>query len=264
MGQAPDGLGGSLMDEIVTCNLAANAGVLFTYQGRKILVDGLFMVEGNPFSDLPAGTIRSLREGLPPYDHIDYLLFTHDHSDHFSPELVAAYVAKHPVKGVLLPPVRRPAQARLRELLQARGIPCPEANAAQDAGISWEPGIRVQSLPTRHLDRRFWDVPHFVLLLTLGDKHLLLTGDVDYTAESLPGLPPLRAVFLNPMFFHALCTGRFFRGVLPTDTLCVYHMPFPPGDPYRLRAMLEKDLARRPPLGPAIHILERPNQCLLL
>ena len=252
------------MDATIQCTLAANAGVLLACQGRKMLVDGLFMVEGSPFSDLPPDTIRALRESLPPYDHIDYLLVTHEHSDHFSPELVAAYVEKHPVKGVLLPPVRRPSQVRLRERLQARGIPCWEAGTETASCIQWEPDIQVRPIPTRHLDRQFWDVPHFVLLLTLWDKHLLLTGDVDYTTESLPGLPPLRAVFLNPMFFHALATGSFFHGNLLTDTLCVYHVPFPPGDPFRLREMLEKDLTRHPLPGRSVQILSQPNQQLLL
>ena len=73
-------------------------------------------------------------------------------------------------------------------------------------------------------------MPHACLLLTLGEKRVLFTADADYTLETFPGLPPLDAVFVNPLFFRALRTGRFFQGALPARTICVYHVPFPEDD----------------------------------
>ena len=216
-----------------------------------------------PSAYLPPDTAAALRDGLPPYDGIDYLAFTHDHSDHFSAEAAADYLRAHPVKGVLLPRTDTPACRRLQEQLAAQGIPWAAAGEAP-VTLRPEPGVTIQTLPTRHLDRRFWGVPHTALLVTLGEKRFLFTADADYTKETFPGLPPLRAAFLNPLFFHALCTGRFFRGALPAETLCVYHIPFPADDDGGLRQLLAGDLRRgNLPCGD-VRLLAESGQTLLL
>ena len=248
------------MDDTIQVTLAANAGVLLAYRGRKLLVDGLFHAENIPFSNLPPETLRALYGGRPPYDGIDYLLFTHGHPDHFSREMLEEYLAETPVKGVLLPPSRKPAHVQFEQELRARGVPCGAAPLSGPTEITLEPDLRVRSIPTRHLDRKFWDVPHAALLLTLGTKRLLFTGDTDYTAETCPTLPPLRAVFLNPLFFHAYCSGKFFHGRFPTETICVYHVPFPEDDAYHVQELLARDLTRCSPENCSVEILRRPNQ----
>lgn len=252
------------MDETIQVTLAANAGVLLAYRGRKLLVDGLFRAENIPFSNLPAETVRALYGSLPPYDGIDYLLFTHGHPDHFSRGMLEEYLAENPVKGVLLPPSRNPAHVQFEQELRARGVPCGAAPLSGPTEIALEPDLRVRTIPTRHLDPKYADVPHVALLLTLGSKHLLLTGDADYTAETFPGLPPLRAVFLNPLFFRAYKYGKFFHGDFPTETVCVYHVPFPEDDAYRVRELLARDLTRPAPQNWDVQILWSPNQQILL
>lgn len=252
------------MDETIQVTLAANAGVLLAYRGRKLLVDGLFRAENIPFSNLPAETVRDLYSSRPPYDGIDYLLFTHGHPDHFSREMVGKYLAENPVKGVLLPPSRTPAHLQFQKELSDRGIPCGAAPLSGPTEIALEPDLRIRTIPTRHLDQKFWDVPHTALLLTFGSKRLLLTGDADYTTETFPDLPPLRAVFLNPMFFRAYRYGKFFHGKFLTETICVYHVPFPEDDAYQIRELLARDLTRHSSQDCAVQILGSPNQQITL
>ena len=251
------------MPHPIQVTLAANAGVLLSHPAGNLLIDGLFQADHVPFSSLPAGTLQALLQGHPPYDRIDYLLFTHAHPDHFSPEVVLAFLEHRRVRGVLLPPSRTP-HTRLRQALADRGIPCLTAGSALPGDITLADGLRIRTLPTRHLDQKFRDVPHVALLVTLDGRDLLFTADADYTTETFPDLPPLRAVFLNPLFFHAYTGGTFFRGDFPTDTICVYHVPFPGDDTYHVRAMLARDLARHPLPGRTVQILDRPNQQVLL
>lgn len=70
----------------------ANAGVLLNLQGKKILIDGLCREGFDLYPPTPDKIVEDILSGLPPYDGIDLMLFTHHHGDHFDPELVAAYV----------------------------------------------------------------------------------------------------------------------------------------------------------------------------
>lgn len=241
----------------------ANAAVLLSWRGKKLLIDGLYHFDGKPFSNVTAETAEKLWAGLPPYNGIDYLLFTHGHPDHFSPTLTADYLERHPVKGVLLPPPEGGEQERLRAILSARSIPCVTASMGGRLTLRPEPGIRVEAIPTRHLDPRYWEVPHFALLVTLGEAQLLFTGDTDYTHETLDGLPPLWAAFVNPLFFGALAHRKFFRGTLQTETLCVHHVPFAEDDCFHMRTQLEKDAALRADSSKLV-LLTEPEQRTIL
>ena len=65
--------------------LLANAGVLIRYRDTALLLDGLFGRKDNPFSLLPPGCREAMLRGEPPFERLDYLLFTHYHPDHFDP-----------------------------------------------------------------------------------------------------------------------------------------------------------------------------------
>ena len=250
------------MDETLRGMLIANAGILLEYRNTKLLIAGLYRVTDNPFSDIPPDTLRRLQDGEPPYDGVDFLLFTHGHSDHFSAELVQEYAQRRQPKGLFLPPGDSEARRRLRACLDEWGVSCIPPDGPEEWTLA--PGVTVRSLPPRHLDRRYWDVPHACLLLTLGEKRVLFTADADYTLETFPGLPPLDAVFVNPLFFRALRTGRFFQGALPARTICVYHVPFPEDDRGGMRAALERDVEHWPPERGKVLLFTEPSHWLEL
>lgn len=237
------------MDHPVKITLVANAGVLMEYRGKKLLLDGIFHAESheeNPFSNIPAPLWNEMREGRPPFDGIDCLLFTHNHVDHFSPELTREYLVKQPVKAVFLP-TDEGEQGGLRRLLQEKGIPFLSLDTvANGRPVPLESGITVTAFHTRHVDKAFLTTPHDCYLLSFDGKKLLFTADVDYTFETFPELKdvPLRAVFVNPLFFGALQSRRFFRGELQTRTICIYHVPFPEDDIMHYRTILTQGIAR--------------------
>lgn len=246
------------MNETLRGMLIANAGILLEYRDTKILVDGLYRVTDNPFSDIPPDVLRRLLDGEPPYDGVDWLLFTHRHSDHFSAELALEYARRRRPRGLLLPPGDWEAQSRLRARLAELRVPCALPGGGEERTLA--PGVTVRSLLTRHLDRQYWEVPHACLLLTLGEKRVLFTADADYTLETFPGLPPLDAVFVNPLFFRALRAGRFFRGSLPAKAVCVYHIPFPEDDRGRMRPALKRDVERWPPERGRVVLFTEPGR----
>lgn len=233
------------MDETLRVTLLANAGVLLRYGGVTMLLDGLYGSGGHPFSVLPPQTRQKLFAGEAPFDRIDYLLFTHAHPDHFSPEMTLEYLRCRKVKGVFLPDTRAVRESGLADFLAENGIPAVFLSEATDrAAYRVEPGITVRAFHTRHLDKLYWHVRHFCYLLTFGEKNVLFCADIDYTQETLAQVAgkPLRAAFVNPLFFSELRRRRFFHGTLEAESICIYHVPFSGDDTMGMRPRLANDM----------------------
>ena len=72
----------------------ANEGFLISMGGTKVLIDALF--KSDHFVS-PSDTLAAtMMEGKPPFDSVDYALVTHDHADHFNPEMMSHFLISHP------------------------------------------------------------------------------------------------------------------------------------------------------------------------
>lgn len=234
--------------------LLANAGIVLEYNGCTLLLDGIYQDDPHDFSNLPPHAWDCV-------SHYDYLLFTHAHPDHFSPELTLHFLQKYSVRGVLLPASHAFCWETLFPYIEKKQIPylaldgdTPPMNIRVNSDIS----IRV--LPTAHLDKHYRDVNHFCYLITCGGRSILFTGDVDYTTETFSCLNGQRldAVFLNPLFFLMLDNPKYFQGRLNTGTLCVYHVPFPQDDTRKINDLLAHRLEILRHLGKTVVVLNEP------
>lgn len=237
------------MGEGLRVTLIANAGLLLQYQDTTLMLDGIYGREGHPFSNLRPEVWQGMLDGKPPFEKIDYLLFSHAHPDHFSPEMTVEYLRHRKVKGVFLPDTRTVRESGLESYLRENHIPCVLMSAQTDhAAYQIEPGISVRAFETRHLDKKFQKVHHFCYLISFGEKKILFTADVDYTQETFAAIRdiPLRAVFVNPLFFGVLRRGKFFHGELNTQSICIYHVPFSGDDSLRMRPILAHDMVEWP------------------
>lgn len=233
------------MDDALHVTLVANAGLLLEYDGATLLLDGIYGREGHPFSNLSDEVWDRMLSAKHPFERIDYLLFTHAHPDHLSPEMTREFLARRSVKGVFLPDTRSVRESGLIEQLSQSGTPAVLLSEETDrAAYQIEPRISVHAFHTAHLDKKFERVKHFCYLVTFGEKRVLFTADVDYVHEEFRqlGSEPLCAAFVTPLFFNVLRTGKFFHGVLNAETICVYHVPFTGDDPMEMRPRLRRDL----------------------
>ena len=195
------------MADQVHVTLIANAGLLLQYGGVTLMLDGIYGRKGHPFSNLKPEIWDRMLRGEPPFEKIDYLLFSHAHPDHFSPEMTMEFLRHRTVKGVFLPDSHSVVESGLAEYLRESRTPCVMLSSQTDhASYQIEPRISVQAFSTLHLDKKFQNVHHFCYLLTFGEKKILFTADVDYTHETFDAIRtvPLRAVFVNPLFFGVL------------------------------------------------------------
>jgi L-ascorbate metabolism protein UlaG (beta-lactamase superfamily) len=179
----------------------ANAGVLLTVDGRKILIDSPIR-DGIPPYTRPSEDERARLEGArSPYDGVAAILITHWHEDHFSPDAVAAHLRSSPVtllitSGEVVDRVRTAAP----DLPAARFRPTTPAPGASTI-VELE-GLRVHVLRIRHNPTRRLPAEH-VGFLVQGTKTALHVGDADPAADNfsvLAGLPPVD-VALVPFWF---------------------------------------------------------------
>ena len=85
---------------------------------------------------------------------------------------------------------------------------------------------------------------------------------MDYTTETLASIQnvPIRAAFVNPLFFNALSHRKFFKGTLPGQSIFVYHVPFPEDDSMRMLPTLRHSLEAWPSDGRPVTALTEPFQ----
>ena len=86
------------MDNNLHVTLIANAGVLIQYKGTTLLLDGIFGEKGHSFSNLKPEIWGRMLQWKAPFEKIDYLLFSHAHTDHFSAEMVKEFLLQRKSK----------------------------------------------------------------------------------------------------------------------------------------------------------------------
>jgi L-ascorbate metabolism protein UlaG (beta-lactamase superfamily) len=254
-------------EKTIYVTLVANAGVLVACNGVRLLVDGLHHEEGHPFSKVPKETLARMMDGADPYASIDYLFFTHEHPDHFTPVCAAQYLQRRPVKGLFLPAQVSDEAARLYDDAQERSIFCKRFGLApgETQHCALSDGVEVTALGTPHMGPQYRDVRNDCILLTLGGANLLFTGDADHVPEfyeeALSGVV-LDAVFVNPLFFHHPEGRAVIDEIFRPRYLAVYHLPFEWEDGLHLGKLVARDIQRHGRPDVQARVLRAPGQTL--
>ena len=87
----------------IEITVAANAGVMIRAGNTVILADVLEDAGPYPFDRLPDSVLSQMAEGENPWRNAQYLIFTHEHPDHFAPDLVRRYLSRNTVRRLVLP-----------------------------------------------------------------------------------------------------------------------------------------------------------------
>ena len=257
------------MNDTIKITYLVNAAILLEFRGIKLLIDGIYDEKGHYFSNLSPEQWENLKKGKEEFSNIDYLLFTHEHGDHFSPDRVREYLDCQIPKAIFMPKIGGLELSMLQKKAEMLNIPCALLDEAFCRKTVFKPekDISVKVFHTRHLDKIYWDVPHFCYLLEFGEKKIFFTGDVDFNYEKFDGLQNiwLDAVFINPIFNQSKRGKELLsEGAIKAKNKIVYHIPFAGDDKMQIRKIVEqrKSLAKAEDKN-AVFLMEEGQTCYL-
>ena len=261
-----------IRNDRIKITLIATAGVLVEHNGVGLLVDGIHHESGHPFSMVPEDDLLFMRQGRGIFANLDYLLFTHEHPDHFTPKYVSQLIHLRPVKGLFLPNTTVGSPGMLSLVQEARDLAIPCWNLSLSPGkiqhIALSYNLSVTVIGTRHMGSQYQAVPNDCFLVSLAGKNLLFTGDGDYVRgyfeDSLAKLAPLDVVFVNPIFYHNPDGQQIINDIFRPRRLVIYHLPFAQDDTMQFSYMVKRDVERLGRSGIHTHILSSAKQSLSL
>ncbi len=225
----------------------SNASILIRYKDIKVLVDGLYDDKGHVFSRMPKKIEEMVMNGDAPFDHIDYLIFSHRHLDHYCERKVTAYLKKHSVKRIFLPQ-ECVAGRPIREFFAASQMAYTALSKATDEKVfHLNAHVDLQFQKTRHLSETEDVVQHFCCQMIFdNEKKILWTSDMDYMHIPFQGIlsEEQTVTFVNPMFMSAIRGKKFYHGGLKTKYIAVYHLPFAEDDDMNLGNLVKNAIRR--------------------
>ncbi len=200
--------------------LTANAGVFVaTDNGTTILVDALHKKGTRFFCGVDDRLLDAIIEGAGAFSHIDFMLVTHDHPDHYDEESVAAFAQLHPETVILTPTM-------------IAGINIVHPGSSDGVYCRGNTAIRYGRL--QHEGAQYTDVVNYGYMLDDGNGALLFLGDAQVDQAAIHGFvgnETVRAAFLN-FPFAALARGRnIIRDAIRPDRLILLHLPCSFDDP---------------------------------
>lgn len=157
-----------------------NDGVLITDGDKAVIIDGL---HANPSAWVQLSTVEynKLLNAQPPYNNVDVVMSTHDHSDHSSPTNIDTFLSESPQKTKFIGPPQ--VNSGLNDQSQIIGIN-PTFRTKEETTVN---GITIEVFHLKHFDQfgyDFSDVENFGYLVHIGGLKILHLGDVEYSVEN--------------------------------------------------------------------------------
>lgn len=210
----------------VTITLSANAGIAIQCGTYRIWVDALHDRKQTGFSavDMP---LQNQMLQCEAFYKPDAICFTHCHGDHFSKELTVAAHNLWPRAKVILP----------EPVFEDQLLVC---------GDEWHYGdgdLSLRFIRLIHDGDAYRDCIHYGILITTGNKNILIPGDCEIAASALAKLISKQKVDLALLNFPwlTLKKGRtFVQEYMKPEHIVLYHLPFVEDDCNGYRSATEK------------------------
>jgi len=243
----------------IKITLIANAGILVEYRGQQLLIDAVH--EGHRlYPGTPPEAIQALLDGREPFHDIKAVIVTHNHVDHFSPQLMLPVLERHRDTDFISDESSAAAllkvaadTTRLFDKSRMIVMPWQLPNAEDRAFGAYDPFLpacvvagpfTIQPIPFEHEGKRFEEIANVGLLITVGGLRILYPGDARMAPDNYAILTRhLPSIDVAVLMFPYIATSRgqnLVRDIIRPRNLIAVHFP----DPSRDREMLTKHAQR--------------------
>lgn len=255
------------MESGIRITLIANAGVFIEYDGYRFLVDAIHQEKDHPFSVVRPEKLKDLIEGSGSYKDVEYILYTHCHSDHFSRRHTEAYLKNNRIEALFMPRTCRkgvdPGDDSCTDWDDRAVMLIGENGERKTHRLAVD--LAIHAFQTDHLGEEYREDVHFCYVLSLGSANLLITGDADYHREvfekALSGMS-IDAVLVNPIFFNNKKGRTIISEVMKPREVIIYHIPFEEDDVYKIRKMTERDMKKHAQMNCIVTSLTEEGQSI--
>ena len=159
-------------------------GVMVRSPSGTVLIDGLYGDEAIPFGVPTEPVLERLRDARAPFGHIDVILATHFHADHFDAVAVARHLRANPNAHFA-----STAQATVQVMEATHGTLGHRVHSlpvTEGVVVSRDIGhIHIDAFGLSHGKVHYADVQHLGLVVTIDGKSVIHLGDGIIDEKSL-------------------------------------------------------------------------------
>lgn len=211
------------MYQILQATLLSNTGLFMTCGTSSILVDvlnGRFRC----FRAVAPDTAQDIIAGVPPFDHIDGIFYSHLHPDHYDQAANTAFLRGHPDTAAFFPTVDTP-----------------------DHGVVQAGAFMVEYQYLEHVPCDYAWAKHYAFYIVAGGTSVYLTTDAGLEPEHHRAFLRGRRAdygFWNAIYLSYPQTRQLLREA--AVQAYIYHMPEPAGDTSGICKKAARNFARFP------------------
>ncbi|MBT3754706.1 MAG: hypothetical protein HOB92_04455 [Candidatus Cloacimonetes bacterium] len=154
----------------------ANMGYMISSANKTVIVDALFEQGFDSYLTPSKQIVKKMNKHEEPFNSADLMLITHDHGDHFSPDMVAEYMINSDKLNVIC---NNKTSERLKMALENKADTCRVKEVLPDLyrSISIEAsGIDVKVFRLRHADGNGTS-KNLGFLFTIEGMNIFIGGD---------------------------------------------------------------------------------------
>lgn len=223
-----------------------NSGLYFWKDGTGLLIDGLHTGSKVGFSDMPPELVQELNAHAGLFAHLDGLVFTHFHEDHYDEERTTVALQAVPTPLLYLPETSQ-CTALVRS--SGPGEKILRIGAAE-----------IFAADTLHDGPAFHGDIHESLLLKIGEECFFIAGDAALQeSQATPFLNfsqgKISAGFFN-LYQLASPQGQAFIQKLSPQRIFLNHLPLESDDNYHYIKMARQVVRRWPSDLPLVESME--------
>jgi len=231
--------------------LTANAGAFIeTDGGAAILIDALHKKGTRYYSGVGEDMLREITDGRGIFSHIDLMLVTHAHPDHYDEQSVLRFAHFHPETAILTP----------------TGISAGNVvNLASAGGACSVGGLHIRYRRIAHEGPEYAGVVNYGYVVGAGGPALMFLGDGKTDFDAVGGFmggETIGTAFLTFPFVTLARGRRIINDIIKPERVVVFHLPSAADDPNGFVASTLRAAERYSAALPPTHILYDENPFL--